>query len=136
MEVVLVHTEGRGGEAVVEVAGRRLTVVDAVSPVEAPTAAGPVDGAVFEAVFVPPDSWERAIAANPDRRRALEPGWGWRYRGYAEIVSTDPVRADLGLLVLELGLPLDSPERLGAFVAIEIDRITLLRSPLSRASRS
>lgn len=136
MEVVLIGSEGRGGEAVIEVDGRRLTVVDGISAVDSPAAPGPVDAAAFEAVIVEPESWERAIAANPARRRELEPGFGWRYRGYGEIVSVDPVRADLGPLVLELAWSPDTPERLGAFVAVEIDRISLRRARVSRASRS
>jgi len=127
LDVVLIRTEGRAGEAEIEVDGHALTVVDGISAVAAPAAPGPVADPIFEAVVVEPDSWERAIAANPDRHKRLEPRWGWRYRGYGEIVSLDPLRADLGPLVLELGLRADTPERLGAWVALEIDRITLRR---------
>jgi len=131
VDVVLIHTEGRAGPAQIEVDGQPLTVVDGISTVGAPAAPGPVRDPVFEAVVVEPDSWERAIAANPERLKRLEPLWGWRYRGYGEIVAVDPVRADLGRLVLELGLRADTPERLGSFVAVAIDRITLTRRRVS-----
>jgi hypothetical protein len=125
LDVVLIRTEGRAGKAEIEVDGHPLTVVDGISAVAAPAAPGPVSDPVFEAVVVEPESWERAVTANPDRLKRLEPLWGWRYRGYGEIVAVDPVRADLGPLELGLGLRADSPERLGAFVDIAIDRITL-----------
>jgi hypothetical protein len=132
VDVVLIRTEGRAGRAEIEVDGHLLTVVDGISAVGAPAAPGPVRDPAFEAFVVEPDSWERAIAANPERLKRLEPLWGWRYRGYGEIVAVDPVRADLGPLVLGLGLRADTPERLGAFVEIAIDRITLSRRTPSR----
>jgi hypothetical protein len=132
VDVVLIRTEGRAGRAEIEVDGHLLTVVDGISAVGAPAAPGPVRDPAFEAVVVEPDSWERAIAANPERLKRLEPLWGWRYRGYGEIVAVDPVRADLGPLVLGLGLRADTSERLGAFVEIAIDRITLSRHTPSR----
>jgi hypothetical protein len=131
LDVVLIRTEGRAGKAEIEVDGHPLTVVDGISAVALPEVPGPVQDPVFEAVVVEPDSWERAIAANPERLKRLEPLWGWRYRGYGEIVAVDPVCADLGLLVLGLGLRADTPDRLGAFVEIAIDRITLSRRRVS-----
>lgn len=131
MEVILIRTEGRAGKAEVEVDGHRLTVVDGISAVAAPAVPGPVPDPVFEAVVVEPESWERAIAANPERMKRLEPLWGWRYRGFGEIVAVDPLCADLGPLVLGLGLCADAPERLGEFVEIAIDRITLSRRRIS-----
>jgi len=125
LDVVLIRTEGRAGKAEIEVDGHPLTVVDGISSVAAPALPGQVSDPVFEAVVVEPASWERAVAANPERLKRLEPMWGWRYRGYGEIVAIDPVRADLGPLVLGLGLPADTPDRLGAFVEIAIDRITI-----------
>ena len=125
MDVVLIRTEGRAGKAEIEVDGHPLTVVDGISSVAAPALPGPVSDPVFEAVVVEPASWERAVAANPEKLKRLEPMWGWSYRGYGEIVAIDPVRADLGPLVLGLGLHADAPDRLGAFVEIAIDRITL-----------
>ena len=136
MDVVLIRTEGRAGAAEVTVDGHPLTVVDGISAVDAPAASGPVRDAVFDAVVVEPASWERAIAANPECAKRLEPRFGWRHQGYGEIVALDPVRADLGPLVLELGLEVDTAERLGAFVAIAIDRITLRRRAVSRSSGS
>jgi hypothetical protein len=127
MEVVLIRTEGRGGEARIEVDGRLLTVVDGLSAVGEPESPGVVRAPAFSAIVVPPGSWERAIAANPGHERRLEPRWGWRYLGFAEIVSVDPVRIDLGPLILELDLAVDAPEMVGAFAAIEIDRIKLSR---------
>jgi hypothetical protein len=126
MDVVLIETEGRGREALIEIDGRRLRVEDAFSRVGHARSPGRVESPKFSAVVKAPESWDRAVAANPERERRLEPLWGWRYRGYAEVVALEPLRIDLGSLLLELELEVDGPERLGAFVSIEIDRITLL----------
>jgi hypothetical protein len=127
MEVVLVATEGRAREALIEIDGRRLRVVDGFSRVGEPLPPGRIESPKFAAVVKAPQSWDLAVAANPDWERRLEPRWGWRYLGYAEVVALEPLRVDLGSLLLELDLEVDGPERLGAFVTLEIDRITLLR---------
>ena len=125
MRVELLRTEGFGLEAEIEVDGCRLRVVDAVSGPGRDATPGPVDAPVFTAVVVAPDSWKRALEENPDRVKRLEPLWGWRYRGFAEIVSLEPLRADLGALVLELDFPPDAARSCGDFVALAIDRIRL-----------
>lgn len=128
MKVVLLHTEGYGLEAEIEVDGCALRVMDAVSEPEQSAEPGPIEAPVFTAVVVAPDSWTRAVLENPDRAKRLEPLWGWRYRGFAEIVSLEPLRADLGVLVLELNLPPDPERTCGDFVALAIDRIRVARA--------
>jgi hypothetical protein len=127
VKVLLLHTEGYGREAEIEVDGFRLRVMDAVSEPDQPAAPGPIEAPVFSAIVVAPDSWPRAIRENAECARRLEPLWGWRHRGFAEIVSLEPLRADLGALVLELDLPPDPARRCGDFVALAIDRIRIAR---------
>jgi len=127
MRVELIRTEGYGREAEIEVDGVRLRVVDAVSePGEAATP-GRIDAPIFTAVIVAPASWAQAVAENPDRVKRLEPRFGWRHRGLGEITSVSPLRADLGVLDLELSLPADPAREPGDFVALEIDRIRMAR---------
>lgn len=125
MKVLLLRTEGYGLEAEIEVDGCRLRVMDAISTPGRPTPPGPIPAAVFTAVVVAPASWNRAISENPECEKRLEPLWGWRHRGYGEITSLDPLRADLGTLVLELNLPPDPVRQCGDFVALAIDRIRI-----------
>jgi hypothetical protein len=128
VKVVLLRTEGYGRAAEIELDGARLTVVDGISSEAAPAPPGPVEDAKFDVVFVAPASWRRAVAANPDAERKLEPRWGWRYLGFGRVVALDPVRLDLGVLELELPLPPDEDRRVGDGVAVAIDRIRLTRA--------
>jgi hypothetical protein len=129
VDVVLIATEGRAGEAEIAVDGQHLFVVDGVSTVEQTAEPGPVGGARFEVILVEPGSWEQAVSGNPGREKKLEHQWGWRYLGYGRIIAIDPVRIDLGVLVLGLDLPVDTPERLGEYAVIAIDRIRLFHVP-------
>jgi hypothetical protein len=128
VDVVLMKTEGRALEAEIEVDGQRLTVMDGISAVEREAAPGPVPEAKFDVIVVEPRSWGKTFSENPGREKKLEHRWGWRYLGYGEIIAIDPVRVDLGVLVLELDFRTDDPGRLGEWVAIAIDRIRLSRA--------
>jgi len=131
VNVELVRTEGYGLEAEIELDGARLQVMDGVSTAEQAAAPGPVSDPKFDVVMVEPGSWEQAAAANPGREKRLEHQWGWRYVGYGQVLATDPVRVDLGILVLELDFPADDPGREGDYVALAIDRIRLSAEPIS-----
>jgi len=128
VNVALIKTEGYGLEAEVEVDGHRLRVMDGISTVERAAAPGPVINPKFDVVMVEPGSWERASSANPDREKKLEHQWGWRYLGYGQILAIDPVRTDLGVLVLELDFCADDPRLIGDYVALAIDRIRISRA--------
>lgn len=123
LRVVLIETEGRGGRAEVEIGGHRLAVVDAFSPVGEPAGAGPVSAPRLEAVAIPHLSGRPP--AGPDHEKGLVAERGWRYRGCGEIVSTQPLRVDLGPFSLELGLPMDGDLAIGEFLIVAIDRIIL-----------
>jgi hypothetical protein len=131
MNAELIRTEGFGLGAEIELAGVRLHVMDGVSTAEQAAAPGPVADPKFDVVMVEPGSWEQASAANPEREKRLEHQWGWRYIGYGQILATDPVRVDLGILVLELDFSADDPQRKGDYVALAIDRIRLSLEPIS-----
>jgi hypothetical protein len=60
-------------------------------------------------------------------RKGLAPGHGWRYRAHGEIVSTRPLRADLGPLHLELDHVDAGAFSVGDPVSVAIDRIILTR---------
>jgi hypothetical protein len=123
MEIVLLRTEGRGGEAEVEVNGAQLMVVDALSPADAPTRPGKLPGARLEVVAIPKLSWiapEDAPEAAPLRRER-----GWRYRARARVLATEPLQVDLGAFTAALELPLRGEITVGALLDLAIDRIVL-----------
>ena len=129
VEVVLIETEGRARSAEIEVDGQRLVVEDGVSSAERAADPGPIGDARFQVILGEPASWERAVSKNPAREQKLERLQGWRYRGYGEIVAIDPVRIDLCVLALQLDLATDTPDRVGQYAVIEIDRIRVFRTP-------
>ncbi len=125
MQVVLIETEGRGGIAEIEVDGQRLKVVDQFSPADRPRKPGDIGDPRFQVVTSEPPSWERAFARNPGNETRIEPLIGWRHLGFGRIVAVDPIRLDLGILILELDLRATDPRYVGRFACIEIDRIVL-----------
>ena len=125
MHVVLIETEGRGGIAVIKADGQRLKVVDQFSPADRPRKPGAVADPHFHVVTCEPASWERAFARNPGNETRIEPLIGWRHLGFGRIVAIDPIRLDLGVLMLELDLPAIDPGYAGRFATVEIDRIVL-----------
>ncbi|TDJ20863.1 MAG: DUF1330 domain-containing protein [Deltaproteobacteria bacterium] len=125
MHVVLIETEGRGGIAEVEANGQPLKVVDAFSPADRPRKPGTVAAPRFQVVASEPASWERAFARNPGNETRIEPLFGWRHLGFGRIVAIDPIRLDVGILMLELDLRAIDPGYVGRFATIEIDRIVL-----------
>lgn len=125
MRVVLIETEGRGGIAEIEVDAQRLKVVDQFSPADRPRKPGPIANPRFRVIAPEPASWERAFARNPGNETRIEPLFGWRHLGFGRIVAIDPIRLDLGSLMLELDLRATDPGYVGRFATIEIDRIVL-----------
>jgi hypothetical protein len=125
VRVTLIETEGRGGAAEIELDEQRLRVVDGISPADRPASPGPVANPKLE-VVVNPHLTGRAPPAST-ARKGLEADHGWRYRAHGEIVSTRPLRADLGLLRLELDRADAEAWAVGDRVSVAIDRIILTR---------
>lgn len=121
MDIVLLGTEGRGGEARVEVDGHKLVVVDRVSSPEKRAKKGPVDArlevVVNKHLSRPQTESGEAVG--------LEPHHGWRYVGTGEVIGTEPTRVDLGLLEVEADFGALARCALGDRVEIAIDRIVL-----------
>jgi len=132
LEVFLIGTEGRGGEAVVEIGDTRLSVVDSISGVGEPRSPGPIPDARLEIVAIERLSG-RADAADPPGMQLVRE-WGWRYRGCGEVVSTEPLRIDFGPFSCELGFE-PVGVTCGEHWTIAIDRIVLSRGKTSRADR-
>ena len=123
MRVILIETEGRGGAAEIELDDQRLRVVDGVSPAERPASPGPVARPKLEVVVNP--HLTGPAPAGSSATNGLEADHGWRYRAHGEIVSTRPLRADLGLLRLELDRVDAEDWSVGDRISVAIDRIIL-----------
>ena len=125
MDVVLIDTEGRGLRATIEVDGETLTVVDAMSTSEEAAPPGLVADPKFDVVINESQSSISPAQTGIASDRKLEHQWGYRYLGRGEVVSVDPLRADLGVLTLELTPRILRADRVGDVVAVAIDRILL-----------
>jgi hypothetical protein len=123
LEIVLLATEGRGGEAQVSVNGERLAVVDGLSPGDAPTSPGPLSSARLEVVTIPHLSASAREDDDPSCRLRRE--HGWRYRARARVLSSEPLRVDLGAFTVELALELRGGIAAGDLLDLAIDRIIL-----------
>ena len=122
----LIHTQGRGLEAEVEIEGERLRVQDALSPVEEPRAPGDLEGASLEVEAI--EALTEVMAQPGGDGLGFEPERGWRYRATGEIVSTEPLVVDFGGLRLELAMAAQKAWKPGDRLSVAIDRIRLVKS--------
>lgn len=127
----LIYTQGRGLEALVEIAGQRLVVLDVLSPVEKIRAPGDLEDATLEVIAI--EALTEDGADVEGRPAGFERERGWRYRAVGEIVSTQPLVLDFGVLRLEVGLRAKPGWRPGDRVAVAIDRIRLVRQKREKA---
>ncbi len=124
--IVLLRTEGRGGEAEIELDGARLRVVDGWSAADAPAAPGPVEDGRIEVVANPRQCGP--CREDPAPEKGLTPIAGWRYRGEGEITSLDPLRVDLGPFAVVVALAPGEDWAPGDRLTLAIDRIVLSRA--------
>ena len=125
MRVILIETEGRGGAAEIELDDQRLRVVDMISRSDRPAPPGPVAHPKLEVIVIP--HLTGPAPPGSTARKGLEPDHGWRYRAHGEILSTQPLRADLGPLRLDLDRADAEAWAVGDPVSVAIDRIILTR---------
>jgi hypothetical protein len=123
VRVNLIETEGRGRAAEIELDGQPLCVVDGISPADRPVSPGAVSNPKLE-VMVNPHLTGRA-APEASAVTGFEADHGWRYRAHGEIVSLQPLRADLGLLCLEIDRADAEDWSVGDRITVAIDRIIL-----------
>lgn len=121
----LISTEGPWLEAVVEIEGRRLTVMDEFS------VTGP-DGRLqpgqeieieFSSLLLGDEPWDAIFTANPGRRVGVDHLDGWRYRAFGRIISIQPVVVDCGLLRIADVVQTRDPRVVGEYVAFTISRL-------------
>ena len=116
-----IATEGEYLEAVIDVDGQRLHVMDEFGGGQ--MAAGTPFQAELWPVASELDDWDAIFRANPGREQGLRRLDGWRYLALGVVVSVDPVVCDCGLLQLENPFTTHDERCVGAFVGVTLARL-------------
>lgn len=120
----LISTEGPYLEAIIEVQGQLLCVMDEFS---VSAATSPKFGEEIEFEFSPlldeNEEWDAIFCGNPNNRMGLEQLSGWRYLAFGKIVSVNPVVVDCGLFQVEGIVSSSDPSLIGEPVAFTVTRL-------------
>jgi len=120
-----ISTAGEYLEAIIEVNGQRLTVMDEFSLFLADSLpkTGELCEVEFNTYLDEDETWEEIFAGNPDKLGLIEQIEGWRYRAFGKIISVNPVVVDCGLLQVEGVVCSTDPRLIGEYVAFSITRL-------------
>jgi hypothetical protein len=120
----LISSKGPGGEALLEVSGQTVCVVDEISW-DIRTAPKPGDEFEFEFSneLDGNEPWEDLFCGNPDKRTGIEQIEAWEYLAFGKIISVDPVQVDCGVFVQPNVLHTHDPLIVGEFIGFKILRL-------------
>ena len=121
VEAIFVSTEGEYLEAVVEVSGERLHVMDEFGG--SSMSAGQRIEIELEAQLWDPGEWDEIFRSNPEKKKALVRLEGWRYLAFGQIVAVNPLVCDCGLIRAEGPIRTHDPRCIGEYVGFKIQRI-------------
>lgn len=121
-----IATDGDYLEAVIEVGGQRLHVMDEFGGAE--MAAGTQFQAELWPVASESDDWDAIFGANPGRERGLRRLDGWRYLALGVVASVNPVVIDCGLLRVEDAFYTRDQRCVGAYVGVTLARLDACRA--------
>lgn len=116
-----IATEGAYLEAVIEVDGQRLHVMDEFGGAQ--LAAGTQFRAELWPVASELDDWDAIFGANPGREKRLLRLDGWRYLALGVVIQVDPVVCDCGLLLVEDAFRTRDERCVGAYVGVTLARL-------------
>ena len=116
-----IATEGAYLEAVIDVDGQRLHVMDEFGGAQ--LAAGTQVRLELWPIASERDDWDAIFRANPGREQGLRRLDGWRYLALGVVVSVDPVVCDCGLLRLENPFTTHDARCVGAYVGVTLARL-------------
>ena len=120
----LIETQGRGQEALVEIAGQRLVVLDGLSPVEEPLAPGALEAGRLQVIAI--EGLTQRVAPGEAASQGFLREHGIRYRATGRIVSREPLALDFGKLRLDIPLAPRSDWQPGDTLSVAIDQIRLV----------
>ncbi len=116
-----VKTEGEYLEAVIEVNGEMLHVMDEFGGEDLKP------GTKIELELSPfvsdPGEWDEIFSSNPEKKKGLVPLEGWRYLALGQIVKVSPVVCDCGLLIIEEPFSTHDQRCIGEYVGFKIGRL-------------
>ena len=122
---IFISTAGEYLEAIIEVNGHPLTVMDEFGLFSADSL--PKAGEPCEVEFSPylddDESWEEIFVGNPDKLVLIKQVEGWRYCAFGKIISVNPVVVDCGFLQVEDVVCSTDPQLVGEYVAFSITRL-------------
>jgi hypothetical protein len=116
-----IATEGDYLEAVIEVDGQHLHVMDEfgggqmAAGTQVQLALWPMPSAM--------DDWDAIFRANPDRKQGLRRLDGWRYLALGVVTQVDPVICDCGLLLVTDAFYTRDARCVGEYVGITVARL-------------
>ncbi|OEZ72603.1 hypothetical protein JAB5_07100 [Janthinobacterium sp. HH103] len=116
-----IATEGEYLEAVIEVGGQRLHVMDEFGGGQ--LAAGAQVQLELWPMASEIDDWDAIFRANPGREKRLVRLDGWRYLALGIVTQVDPVVCDCGLLQLENPFTTHDGRCVGAYVGVTLARL-------------
>ncbi|WP_426075007.1 hypothetical protein [Janthinobacterium sp. DSP2-3-3] len=116
-----IASEGEYLEAVIEVGGQRLHVMDEFGGAQ--MAAGTQFQAGLSPMPSERDDWDAIFRANPGREKRLLRLDGWRYLALGVVTQVDPVICDCGLLQVENPFTTHDVRCVGAYVGVTLARL-------------
>ena len=116
-----IATEGDYLEAVIEVDGQRLHVMDEFGGAQLAT--GTQVRLELSPMPSERDDWDAIFTSNPGREKRLLRLDGWRYLAQGVVVSVDPVVCDCGLLQVEDAFHTRDERCVGAHVGVTLARL-------------
>ncbi|MGK5028757.1 hypothetical protein [Janthinobacterium sp. MDT1-19] len=116
-----IASEGEYLEAVIEVGGQRLHVMDEFGGAQ--MAAGTQFQAGLSPMPSERDDWDAIFRANPVREKRLLRLDGWRYLALGVVTQVDPVICDCGLLQVENPFTTHDVRCVGAYVGVTLARL-------------
>ena len=116
-----IASEGAYLEAVIEVDGQRLHVMDEFGGAQ--LAAGTQGRLELSPMPRERDDWDAIFTSNPGREKRLLRLDGWRYLALGVVVSVDPVVCDCGLLQVEDAFHTRDARCVGAYVGVTLARL-------------
>ncbi|PHV33290.1 hypothetical protein CSQ94_13575 [Janthinobacterium sp. BJB312] len=116
-----IASEGEYLEAVIEVGGQRLHVMDEFGGAQ--LAAGTQVQLELWPMASELDDWDAIFRANPGEEKRLQRLDGWRYLALGVVTQVDPVICDCGLLQLENPFTTHDARCVGAYVGVTLARL-------------
>lgn len=116
-----IASEGACLEAVIEVAGQRLHVMDEFGGAQ--LAAGTSFQAELWPLASASEDWDAIFGANPGREKGLRRLDGWRYLALGVVIQINPVICDCGMLLVTDAFHTRDERCVGAYVGVTLARL-------------